>query len=443
MATRDHVDSDFNALSREVECKLAIYFDETPIEVTSHDYIMQVSISEESSAESTNPLGAVSANELEITLLNQDGIFSPSNASGTYYGKIKTGVKIIPYIRLLDSTDTLNWIQLGVFYVTEWNAVVTALTASVYATDIMKDVLAGDSTDVQVVPSYTFKQFIEYYFSVLGYSMTADASLTDVIPFAYAESDIKGTLSDLACAAKAMCYSDRTGTIVANPVVTTRALRATLTDGDQIVSVSLKQSTLKTYDGVAFTYRYPQLSMNTNILEVDELSIPNGAATFTPISFDKGPVAALSHVAFQTIDELVYISAFAYTPWQVTLTTQNDTGAALDTNLSAYGTLVEFTDIVLSDETDNMLTYSNKYIQTETQAESYKAFLDAFVASDIPTLDVQIRGNLLLELGDKITVQSTKYNLAFTGIIQRAKHTFAGSLSTTLTLINADIMEAS
>jgi hypothetical protein len=404
---------------------------------------MQVSISEESSAESTNPLGAVSANELEITLLNPNGIFSPSNASGAYYGKIKTGVKIIPYFRLLDDTATLNWSQLGVFYVTEWKAVVTSITASIYATDIMKDVIAGDSTDVQVVANYTFKQFIEYYFSVLGYTMTADSTLTDIIPFAYAESDIKSTLSDLACAAKAMCYSDRIGNIVVNPFVTTRTLRATLTDSDQIVSVSLKQSTLKTYDGVAFTYKYPQLTMNYNILEVDALTIPAGSSTLTPISFDNGPVAALAHVALQTLDETLQITSYSYTPWLLTLSTSNTTGSDVDTNLSAYGTLVEFTDTVLSDETDNMLTYSNKYIQTESQAESYKAFLDAFVASDIPTLDVQIRGNLLLELGDKISIQSTKYNLAFTGVIQRAKHTFAGSLSTTLTLINAEIMEVS
>lgn len=443
MAVRNHTDSDFNSLSRVVECKLAIYFDETPLEVTNHDYIVQVTILEEASAESANPLGVVSANELEITLFNTDGIFSPHNTSGTYYGKIKSGVKIIPYLKLLDDTDTLNWVPMGTYYVSEWRAAVTDSTASIYAVDIMKDVLDGDPTEVQVVAQYTFKQFLEYYFSILGYTPTVDASLTDVIPFAYAESSVKGTLSELVCAAMSACYSDRSGDIVVKPLIDSRAARATLTDSDQVINVNIKQSTLKTYDGVSFTYKFPQLTMHQNILEVEALAIPNGTIEHEPMAFDKGPIASVDHAALQTLDATTRVASFSYTPWLIRLTTLNNTGSALDANLSVYGTLVEFTDMVLSDETDKMLKYTNKYIQTTPLATTYKAFLNGYVNSLIPTLEVDIRGNLLLEIGDKITIQSTKYNLNYTGIIQRAKHTYAGYLHSTLTLINADILEVS
>lgn len=442
MAIRNHTDADFNSKSREVECKLEIYFDpEEPLTITNHDYIISLGISEESSAESKNPLGTISANELDLSLFNTDGIFSPLNEASPYYGLIKVGVKIIPYFRLKDAVDTLNWIQLGVFYVTDWKATITASTVTVYAMDKMREVLSGDSTDVQVVANYTFKTFYEYYFMKLGHSVTVDEALSKVIPFAYAESDIGSTLTDLTCAAQAMCYANRSGEVVVKALNTERPLRATITDSDQIVDISLSQSILKSYDGVALTYKFPQLTMNELVLDVENIDIPEGTATHLPLRFDKGPIAALSHCALQTLDNAVKILHLAYTPWLLTIVTENNTEAAIVSNLSAYGTLVEFTDTVLSDEADNMLTYSNKYLQTEEVALAYKAFLEAFVGSTIPVLEVRIRGNLLLQLGDKITVQSDTYELTFTGVIQRMKHDYQGFLGTTITLLNSEILE--
>lgn len=438
MAIRNHTDADFNALSREIECKLVIDF-AVPLEITSHDFIISLAVSEEASSESKNPLGEVSANEIEVTIFNTDGIFSPTKESSPYYGQIKTGLKIIPYFRLIDSVDTLNWEQLGVFYVTEWNATITSSTASIYAMDKIKEVLAGDATNVQVVADYSFKAFYEYYFSILGYDINTDEVTEDIIPFAYAEAGVGTTLSELTCAIGAMCYSDRTGLIVVKPITAARALRATLTDADQIVSIKTTQSILKTYDGVALTYRYPQLTMNELVLDIETIPIPTGTSTHKASSFDKGPVAAISHVSLQTLNNDVKIVSFRYTPWLLNIVTENLTLGALNTNLTAYGTLVEFTDKVLSDETSNMLTYSNKYIQTDLQAITYKAFLEAFISNLIPTLVVQIRGNLLLQLGDKITIHSDMYALTFTGIILRAKHSYLGYLRTTLTLLNVEV----
>ncbi len=120
------------------------------------------------------------------------------------------------------------------------------------------------------------------------------------------------------------------------------------------------------------------------------------------------------------------------------------TDASEDTvvDIVAQGTTVALTDAVLSDKTYNMLMYSNPYLQSKAIAEDYKSFLGAYVDTTLPTLTLQVRGNLLLNIGDKITVSSSKYGMSYTGVIIRAKHSYVGSLHSTITLLNSSIVEA-
>lgn len=440
MAIRDHIDDDFNASTRQVDCKVEIYFDEVPLTVTKSDYLISCDELEEVTAESSDPIGAVSANEFSMVLLNTNGIFNPHNTSGPYYSKIKTGIVIKPYFRLLTDTDTLNWIQMGTFYVSEWSAEVTGTKATVYATDIMKDVFGKDPVDIQVVADNTFKQFIDYVFGIIGYTPAVSADLTQLLPFGYVKGVPKTFLTELMAGALAMCHSDRLGGIVVNPIAATRVNRATLTDANQVISVSAKQSTLKTYNGVSLTYSLPQLLYDQKVMEAKDFKVKVGTHAYDTMSFNEGPVAGVGHIAAQTVDNKVQVTTFSYSPWQIKMTINNDTEAQLLTALSVYGTRVDFTDTVIADSTTPLLTINNKYIQTPEYAANYKTFLNAFVSNITPVLEVTIRGNLLLKLGDLITIQSTKYHLNFTGLIWRIKTSYPGYLKQTITLLNSEIV---
>lgn len=117
----DATDLDYNADSRVIESKIEIFFDPTPITVDKDDFLIDWDVLEEVGTDSNNnPIGDTSANDFSFSLFNEEGIFSPANTAGPYYGKIKSGVKVIPYLR----TKNTNWIQMGVFYVNEWNATI-------------------------------------------------------------------------------------------------------------------------------------------------------------------------------------------------------------------------------------------------------------------------------------------------------------------------------
>ena len=92
---------------------------------------------------------------------------------------------------------------------------------------------------------------------------------------------------------------------------------------------------------------------------------------------------------------------------------------AIAADLKVYGKTIGLTEFTLSDDAAKQLSISNKYIQSTEYAEYYKSILNAFVNNDTPLLSLSIRGNPLLNIGDKVVVSSTKYNLNYTGIIQR------------------------
>ena len=90
--TRLATDADYNSKSRKILMKIDVYFNgptQAPTVMSVSDYLIEAEILEESGAESNWPLGSVSSNELTFSLHNKDAMFSPTNESGPYFGKIK------------------------------------------------------------------------------------------------------------------------------------------------------------------------------------------------------------------------------------------------------------------------------------------------------------------------------------------------------------------
>ena len=153
---RPLVDADFNAASREISMRLDIYLDETPLEVTKQNYLIDSSWLEEGSADSSNPFGAVSSNELSFRLYNDNGIFSPTNPSSPYFGKIRNGIKVIPYINV----EGTEWEQLGEYFVTDWEAAITGTYADVITNDQWYQIFSSAAPNYPVTLSLPFNEML-------------------------------------------------------------------------------------------------------------------------------------------------------------------------------------------------------------------------------------------------------------------------------------------
>ena len=425
--------------SRHILSKLELYFDgadNDPLVVDNSNHLIDYQIVEEASAETTNPLGAVSANELTITLANFNNLFSPSNRAGVYYGKIKTGVMVKVYIRSIEEDE---WSPFGVYYVADWKAKMGSATAFVTCYDIIQDLLLSPIPHFDIKENITFTKYIKYVLSLLGFDdAIVDESLNEIIPYGFpASSDIPTLVQTLAEGAICIITSNRLGKVVVKKLQR-GTIKATLTDKNQLKSLDSEQSIIKTYNGVNLTYVLPQVSQAKEILRVDRLLVPTGTFTHTTMKYP----ASIYKVYAATIigSDKCNLQGYVSTNFGISVTTELSGDTSEEVTLSITGANLELLEQELNDNKVNMLQIYNPYVQTAAYAASYKEKLNRFVKSDIPILNACIRGNPELLVGDTIHIDSDKYKLSFIGIIKRATYKYAGNLSCELTLLNAEVV---
>ena len=440
---RAATDADFNQASRYLEVKLDIYFDgigQAPITVLKSDYIVDADWLEEGSAESSNPFGNVSSNELTFRLFNKNGMFSPTNAAGPYYGKIKSGVLVIPSIKPVYDDDDVAWTQLGKYYVTGWDAQVTGTYADITANDEWYQIFNNPIPNYPISLNKTFHDFLSEVLDMLGYTVTVDELLTTILPYAFVDGTVKEFLQNVTAAALAYVTSNKSGEPVIGALIANRTTRATLTDADQIKTVSAKQSIIKSYDGVELTYNVPQVSELKKLVELTGLTLKSGANALNNIAVSEGPMWQVNDIAMKANSKSVTLTDYTATPWLISLAINSVIdNAPLD--IAVYGKVISLTEVKLADDVTKLLKEASKYIQNSTYAAYYKTILNAFVTNHMPLLSLSVRGNPLLNIGDKVVIQSTKYNLNFTGIIQRMAYKYAGALSCDMVLLNEEVLQ--
>jgi hypothetical protein len=434
----DATDADYNAASRAIIAKIEIFFDATPVTVTKDDYLIDYDVLEEVGSDSNdNPLGNTSANEFSFALLNKDGIFNPTNASGPYYGKIRSGIKIIPYIR----TSATNFIQLGVYYVNEWLATVTSLQATISCYDALNAVFIGAPARPAIQPQRTYAQSFDHFMTSVGRTADVDATLTTLLDWWYIRSANKTTLQELSTASMSGCYCGRDGTILVRNMTTPKEVRAILTDQDQLISADISSSLNKEYDGVFIVLNRHQLTELQELLNVKDFELTQGTLVSPITQFNVTPVVRIEAVNFNTKTPNCQFRSYIATPYEITYTLQNNNLETAIANLIVYGRSLEIAKSEFMNTGNNPLQLDNVYVQTPAAADIIEQVYTEFTESDLPFLDISIRGNPLLQLGDKITVQSTKYALNFTGYILRQQFTYTGALRAQLRLIDSRILE--
>lgn len=432
----------YDGETRSILGKVEIYFngyEHVPVTVDMSNYLIDYQIVEEASAEDKNPLGAISANELTFTLTNFGNMFSPSNLSGPYYGKINTGVLIIPYVKP-DDVGVVDWTQLGAYFVSSWDSKMGSSTAFITCYDTVQDLLLSPIPNLDIKQNLTYIEYLRYVLGMYGCTdADVDNTINGSIKYGYmAYSKTPDFLQALANASMSVITTTRLGAVTVKKLHRGTPV-ATFADYNQIMSVSVKQSITKTYNGVSLSYVLPQLSEDTIVLSVDNLIVPVGHTTHDMLKYSK-PVFSISAI---TISGLTPCSIEKYTStnFGITLITNSTARASITSKLAVTGKNIEVVEQELSDNLTNMLEVSNPYVQSPEYASSYKESLTNFVNATIPVIEITVRGNPDILIGDTVEVHSEKYKLDFVGIVQRCTFKYAGSLKCTMTLLNAEVFD--
>ena len=429
----------YNADSRYLHVMYKIYFSSINIlEVTKANYLVSSSGLEESYKASDSPFGDVTSNEISFTIFNDNGIFNPSNTSSPYYGLIKKGIKVEAFIRPNEVTE---WDPLGVYYVTEWYTNSSGMTADVTANDSLYNVINGSVPPMPVYRNIPFVDFADEYFSYFGLSAIIDESLkSEIIPFIYTSehSNNKAFLTDLMEGLLADCFCDHDGNIRILSKVSKRTVRATITDNDQIISVMVKQSITTNYDSVVVTYNKCQESIEQSLVELAALALTPGINSTGKLIMSKHPV--LSIKSLKTVgSSSAKVTSFSATAKDFTGSVQSTDTTSV--SLDVIGTVLDTVSITVGDSGDAPLSIESEFIQDEVRANAVLDYAKDYVDANMPILEVTVRGNPKLQLGDMIRVSSSKYKTDYIGIINKISYEYSGSLSSKITLIDASDLE--
>lgn len=439
-------DNNYNASTRYLEQKAIIYFSSSNmLEITRDNYLVTSSVLEEAHAQSGSaPFGGVTSNELSLELLNEGGIFSPTNNKSPYYGLMKKGIKIELFIRPVveseNEDEQYEWDPLGVYYVTDWQAKVTGLIATVTANDKLYKAFSKDLTTLPISRNKTQKEFYEYIFDNLGLQGDIDKTLNTMIRYAYIDKSTKELLSILNMSALSDCFCKHDGTLKVQHLTNIPELRAVITDSDQILSADVEQSLDYSYDGVNLIYNLPQESDIQCILSLKDMVIPAGISMRDNITLTGTPLLKLCYSILYGIE--AHTLSLTANPVSIDIQFDNPTSTEVpDCSLEIFGTTLVNNEVTIGKEADNCLIVNNLYIQDSDYARVVYNHLKAYILNLLPILELEVRGNPKLELGDIIQVDSDKYELHYTGLIIKQTFDYDGSLKSSITLLNTNILK--
>lgn len=421
-------DAMYNAESRYLHTRYLINFSSTNVlEVLRSNYLVSADILEESYKDSESAFGDVTSNELELSLYNADNIFSPDNAQSPYSGLIRKGIKIEAFIRP-DEAD--EWDPIGVFYVSSWSVASTGSVADVRAYDALYNVINGAVPTMPVYRNVPFKKFVEDFFGLFNLQVIVDPSITLTLNYAFTSgyTSNRALLNDLLTAVLADCFCDHSGIVHIVSKRGSAELRATLTDNDQIISVTRKQTIEANYDSAAVMLFSWQDSAEKEVLNLKELVVPAGTSATAQTTFSSTPVTSV-----RSIKASVKPIGFAATADNIVVTLQSTEEVVTD--ISIVGTALDKVESEISTPGTNPFKVTSNFIQSKAVADDVCSYSDTFVKAVAPTLELSIRGNPLLQLGDTVLIDSSKYNINYTGVIIKANYKYTGGLTCNLKLI--------
>jgi hypothetical protein len=426
-------DSHYNAESRELVAKIDIYFDgpgAAPFTITRDDYLVDFEVSEDFGIEDDSPLAHFTANVLDVTIVNLEGIFSPSNTASPFYGKIKQGVEIRAYIKPAD--EDIDWDILGKFYVMNWDVSSDYLHVNITAYDAANSIISDtEIPKMRVVQKDTLTYLQEL---LNGLSVHFYDTLQET-PFLFPLDTKRATIDEIVNAQYKVICCDREGNVNIGTLPWSNPSRV-ITDHDQIVEAAIPQTFIKQYDDASLEYYIPELMTSQRVLSLSNLTLLPGLNTFNNATFDAEAVSAIEYIqVIGPSNVIALIDTAASRSVSLTLNNQNADNVLAD--LLIYGTMVNLT-MFEHVGTGRCVKKSNRFIQTPEAAALYRNYLSTFVRADMQTISVRIRGNPKIQMGSLITVQSEKYSLDYTGIVVELKHTYNGGLSGEMVLLNID-----
>lgn len=440
----------FNSSQREIKNGLIIYFP-SDVEGFLTEDISKQGLLEETFAESQTPLGAVSSNELTVTLYNEDNNFSPNNSLSPYYGKLLPNIYIDAFVGIKLSDGTIEYVYLGNFSTTDWNAPTGGLEVGILCNDKLRTLGNKIVPQIPIQNSSSISQLFRCIFNSLG--LTEDEYSIDDISHSvnitsFSESKVMDILQDLAERGLAYVFCDRNGKIrvirsnnVENPS------SFTWQDTDMLINADIPVQYQDIYSQIEITYAITYADVPTTVLSSIELEIPSGGLTLSNFAFGS-VVGSIDNIILKN-NINSYITSMTIGAESISLTFAN-TGASETITLEILGrAIVSKQAVYLVSDSDTQalignikLAINNNRIQTKDDAILYASKLLTLIINPAAYVTASSRGNPVISLVNSIRINDTIDNIINLDVVPiRMDYTFTDGISCNMVSIKRSLRE--
>lgn len=440
----------FDNDTRLIEMKINIHLqDGEIISITKDNYLIACSILEELSSDDVSPLGAISSNEFEFELYNDNDIFTPTNKDSEYYKRIKSHCKVDVFIR--EDLSNSDWISMGTYYISDWKCNQGSRSIIATCNDRIQFIINADTPNISVERNISVKSFIQSILIGAGLKpneFKIDNSLSgQLLTYAYPHSDNLGeVLTEIAKSQLCYIYMNRDNILEVISMLNFKNEPVAIwTDNDQIISSVVESSILYDYTSAKVKYVEKKIGEVENITELSNLTIPSNLVDIDTI-LTKEPIYELNGIVVES-EQPIFVDTIRQSTNKINITLNNEYSEQQNVNLSVNGRTIKTNSVMymeksISDLTnDRPLEIQSDYIDNSKIAAQVLSIMYNYITEDNPFIELRIRGNPEIKIGDIVTVTDDTNKINSDYIIISQYFTFNDALDATIRCINKSILK--
>jgi hypothetical protein len=408
------------ASSRSIACKAIFHFSGGAVTYTGADFIMSFSSMEEESYESSHVYGQLSSNECSIQLLNTDRRFSVTNTSSPLYGKLVANVKV-ELFTVVAGTD----VPVGVFYTLDWPVSATGMSVEVVCRDRLYKEAKTPLANSKVFTNITVNNALIQLFTAAGVSnYSIESGLNYVIPYwYYAGSSLGEELQRFVDGYGCRIYMNKSDIIQVKRSRATSVVD-TFTGANQIMTLSGASEARYLFSKVDLMYN-KHSEIEEDILDA-ELVIGSNKYNFVDtvikVLYSTGN-ASITSILHDNRDIDITAASAGLVMFK---------GTVLDTVQASH---VKQDSTLFNAIGEKVIKLYSDIIQDAIEAENFCSFTLSKVALAENYITVEARGNVALELGDRISINNNATKTVGNYYITKIKYEYTGGLQAEYSLV--------
>lgn len=407
------------------------------LDASEQGLIKSFSLKRELDSDISAIIASASANELKLTCVNANGIFTASNTTSPLYEKLVDGTEFI----LVE-----NGIETDKYYLVDYKAPTSVLTAncSLRAVDRLQSVLNKPVDIEQIHNDLTMKAYLTMVFQAVGFNpldIVIDVELDNIV-LNYTVINgkkLSEILSDCMIAADSYCFISRTNKVIIRP----RDIRGVVVkhfNGSNIINVDPPMSMLSTANTLKVGYIATKLSDVEKLLDVKGVSVAQGITQINNYKTDKDNLYEIDNIKISSVSS-VYVEETSCT--QSTISMSLNSIAVEEVDIEVYGKTISKTEaFVKQQDVNKVIEAGEKSISVKSNLIQDKIYADRLldklwqrVQESIPYLIVKTKTNSFeYDLCDIVDViEPVRARIDYLGYIHSLEWTWHGGDALSLT----------